>query len=133
MSKYQPRINHQQQFGWDGINEMQIQARAQLDNAKQTPAVVRARLAEGHDFDIARTTVLLETVSKDILTFQDELNDIYRQHMGKTGRIRSDEQRFLSIQIAEQYSDWQMRFQNVILPTLGDLATALSAKTTTQA
>ena len=126
MSKYQPRVQRPRQLGWDGINEMQVQAREQLNNAKLTPTVVRQRLAEGQNFDMVRTRQLLETVSKDLLAFQEELNDIFRMHMGKTGRIRSDEQRMLSIQIAERYSDWQMRFQNVILPTLGDLAHALT-------
>lgn len=62
--------------------------------------------------------VALRGLSQDIRQFGTDLNTIHSRHKDRTGGFTDEEDMMASIQVFEEYTNYQVRYDAVIMPTV---------------
>lgn len=114
---------------YSSFSQALVGANAQLNEVYRIPGILEFIPRKDE------VTVALRGLSQDIRQFGAELSAIHSKHSDRTGGFSDEADMLTSIQVFEAYTNYQVRYDAVIMPTVtflleqAELALAVAAET----
>lgn len=104
---------------WESLNELRERGLEQLKNAASIGVIINSSSEEiktklNEDKNVV---LLINVINKDIVRFNERLNEISMTHRGKTGNVKESE--YMNyLYVGEHYMNWLNDFTSLVLPNL---------------
>lgn len=109
---------------WDEVENLRVEATKVLGNSSLVAPILRseelvvAAAKTGKLEELKSSARLLAT---DTVTYSERLKEIGKQHEGRKGAARGTDDMMAAIAVGEQYRDFIMSYNQVVLPTIREI------------
>lgn len=120
----QQQQQQQQLPNWDDLPGLHATCRGMLGTIGPVSQLfVNKELLEAMGDNVIKLRDLAATLDRDVKEYITVLEQIAQQHQGKSGVIQDDTGNELMqmLQIGEQYHQWTVSFESVVIPTVADI------------
>ena len=127
--KHVPKTKQQEKNNcWDELNSLYVSCGELLTTPAPIAMALRDRAVVANCRDAEALKADSKILARDMQSYKESLENIKKGHAGKTGGTENPDELMNSFDMGEQYQQWIMSFQSVVIPTVQSLSDNLLGK-----